>query len=213
MAAASSSSDRRRSRRHVLHGPDLFEAHRRFESQTQSAFELINSSKKRNQQQQHLKPKEEEETYNGSSSISSDSDSIRSSTTGSDMTSNINSNRYLSPSGGTPPTSVKEEEDATLSNRKVNKATKKMTLPYITTIDVNDNDNTVVTMQQQQQQQQQQQCKIELNEREQELATMTQNLFDAQTDLDKLKEELGQCQEILEEEDYCWSNFFFHLLW
>ena len=195
MAAASSSSDRRRSRRHVLHGPDLIEAHRRFESQTQSAFELINSSKKRNQQQQHLKPKEEEETYNGSSSISSDSDSIRSSTTGSDMTSNINSNRYLSPSGGTPPTSVKEEEDATLSNRKVSKATKKMT-PTITTIDVNDNDNKVVTMQQQQQQ-----CKIELNEREQELATMTQNLFDAQTDLDKLKEELGQCQEILEEEE------------
>ena len=82
----------------------------------------------------------------------------------------------------------------TLSNRKVNKATKKMT-PTITTIDVNvnDNDNTVVTMQQQQ-------CKIELNEREQELATSTQNLFDAQTDLDKLKEELEQCQEILEEE-------------
>ena len=60
----------------------------------------------------------------------------------------------------------------------------------------NDNDNTVVTMQLQQQQ-----CKIELNEREQELATMTQNLFDAQTDLDKLKEELEQCQEILEEEE------------
>ena len=195
-AAASSSSDRHRSR-HVLHGPDLIEAHRRFESQTRSAFELINSSKKRHQQQ--LKPKEEEETYNGSSSINSDSESIRSSTTGSSgTTTNVNSNRSLSPAGGASPTSVKqEEEDTTVSNRKVNKATKKMA-PTITTIDIdvndNDNDNTVVTMQQQQ-------CKIELNEREQELATMTQNLFDAQTDLDKLKEELGQCQEILEEEE------------
>ena len=191
--AAASSNDRRRSR-HVLHGPDLIEAHRRFESQTRSAFELINSSKKRNQQQ--LKPKEEEETYNGSSSINSDSGSIRSSTTGSSgTTTNVNSNRSLSPAGGAPPTSVKQEEDTTVSNRKVNKATKKMA-PTITTIDVNDNDNDnmVVTMQQQQQ------CKIELNEMEQELATMTQNLFDAQTDLDKLKEELEQCQEILEEE-------------
>ena len=195
-AAASSSSDRHRSR-HVLHGPDLIEAHRRFESQTRSAFELINSSKKRHQQQ--LKPKEEEETYNGSSSINSDSESIRSSTTGSSgTTTNVNSNRSLSPAGGASPTSVKqEEEDTTVSNRKVNKATKKMA-PTITTIDIdvndNDNDNTVVTMQQQQ-------CKIELNEREQELATMTQNLFDAQTDMDKLKEELEQCQEILKEEE------------
>ena len=165
--SSSSSSSRR------LHGPDLVDAHRRFEDRTRSAFELIRSKK----QQQYNNTTTAASAAAAAAATGHTNTDDDEGGNGDDIGDSTNTgsthNRYLEP------------VTSTTTRQQKAKSSKKTTRKPTTKND-NDNDDDV--------------CKIELGSIEKELAMTEQDLANTRMDLQDSNEELNECQDKLDEE-------------